>query len=59
MLVGVVLGAVDGDEPVPLCSGVVFVFGGLVPGLVAGPPPAQCLGAGEGLAGGLAPVSRG
>jgi hypothetical protein len=33
------------------------VLGGLMPGLVAGAPPAQCLGPGHGRAGGLEPVS--
>ena len=58
LLVSGVLGAVAGGEPVPPGGGLLFVFGGLVSGLVAGLPPAQCLGAGDGLAGGL-PVSRG
>jgi hypothetical protein len=54
LLVSGVLGAVAGGEPVPPGGGLLFVFGGLVSGLVAGLPPAQCLGAGDGLAGGLA-----
>jgi hypothetical protein len=53
LLVSGVLGAVAGDEVMPP-GGCLLVLGGLVPGLVAGPPPAQCLGAGGGLA-----VSRG
>ena len=56
LLVSGVLGAVAGDEPVPSGGCLLLVLGGLVPGLVAGPPPAQCLGAGHGPAGGL-PVS--
>ena len=32
LLVGGVLGVVAGDEPVPSGSGVLLVFGGLVPG---------------------------
>ena len=52
LLVGGVLGAVAGDEPVPSGGGVLLVLGGLVPGLVAGPPPAQRLGAGDGGAAG-------
>jgi hypothetical protein len=39
-----VLGAVAGDEPVPPCCCLLFVLGGLVPGLVAGLPPAQGFG---------------
>jgi hypothetical protein len=52
------LGAVAGDELVPLGGCLLFVLGGLVPGFVAGPPPVQCPSAGEGGAAGL-PVSRG
>jgi hypothetical protein len=59
LLVSGVLGAEARDEPVPLGGCLLLVLGGLVPGLVAGPPPAQCLGAGDGLARGLAPVSPG
>jgi hypothetical protein len=67
LLVGGALGAEAGDEPVPPGGGVLLVRGGLMAGLVACPPPAQCLGAGEGGApgrcGGLAcargGVSRG
>jgi hypothetical protein len=44
LLVGGVLGAVAGDEPVPSGGCLLFVFGGLVPGLVAGLPPAQGFG---------------
>jgi hypothetical protein len=47
-------GAVAGGEMVPAGGGLLFVLGGLVSGLVACPPPAQRLGAGDGLAGGLA-----
>ena len=56
LLVSGVLGAVASDETVPSGGCVMFVFGSLMPGLVAGLPPAQCLGAGHGPAGGL-PVS--
>ena len=59
LLVSGVLGAVAGDEPVPPCCCLLLMLGGLVPGLVAGPPPAQCFGAGHGPAGGLVPVSLG
>jgi hypothetical protein len=48
LLVGGALGAEAGDEPVPPGGGVLLVLGGLMAGLVACPPPAQCLGAGEG-----------
>jgi hypothetical protein len=58
LLVSGVLGAVAGGEVVPPGGCLLFVFGGLVSGLVAGLPPAQRLGAGDGPAGGLA-VSRG
>ena len=51
LLVSGVLGAVAGGELVPPGGCLLFVLGGLVPGLVAGPPPAQCLGAGRGQAG--------
>ena len=54
LLVSGVLGAVAGDEPVPPGGCLLFVLGSLVPGLVAGLPPAQCLGAVHGAAGGLA-----
>ena len=54
LLVSGVLGAVAGGEMVPPGGCLLFVLGGLVSGLVAGPPPAQCLGAGHGPAGGLA-----
>jgi hypothetical protein len=57
LLGGGVLGAVAGGELVPPGGCLLFVPGGLVSGLVAGPPPAQRLGAGDGLAGGRA-VSR-
>ena len=57
-VVSSVLSAVAGDEPVPPGGGLLLVLGGLVPGLVAGSPPAQRFGAGNGLAGG-APVSPG
>ena len=57
VLVSGVLGAVAGGEPVPPCCCLLLMLGGLVPGLVAGPPPAQCLGAGHGPAG--LPVSLG
>src|SRR6266567_5837383 len=50
--VGGVLGAVAGDELIPSGGCVLLVLGGLVSGLVAGPPPAQCPGAGDGPAGG-------
>jgi hypothetical protein len=58
LAVGGMLGAVAGDEPVPPGGCLLFVLGGLVPGFVSCPPPAQCLGAGHGAGGGLA-VSRG
>src|SRR2546430_9025349 len=48
LLVSGVLGAVAGDELVPPCCCLLLMLGGLVPGLVAGPPPAQCFGAGHG-----------
>jgi hypothetical protein len=57
LLVGGVLGAVAGDETVPSGCCLLLVFGSLVPGLVAGLPPAQCLGAGQRQAG--LPVSLG
>ena len=53
LLVSGVLGTVAGDEMVPSGGCLLLVLGGLVPGLVAGPPPAQCLGAGHGPGGGL------
>jgi hypothetical protein len=56
LLVSGVLGAVARDKTVPLGGCVLFVLGGVMSGLVAGPPPAQCFGAGQGPAGGL-PVS--
>jgi hypothetical protein len=52
-LVSGVLGAVAGDEVMPP-GGCLLVPGGLVPGLVAGPPPARSASAQAGL-----PVSRG
>jgi len=54
LLVSGVLGAVAGDEMVPSGSCLLLVLGGLMPGLVAGPPPAQCPGAGHVACGGLA-----
>ena len=49
------LGLLVSGEMVPPGGCLLFVLGGLVSGLVAGPPPAQGLGAGgDGLAGGLA-----
>jgi hypothetical protein len=57
LLVGGVLGAEACDEPVPPGGCVLLMFGGLMSGLVAGLPPAQCLGAGQGEA--ELPVSRG
>src|ERR1700740_3333718 len=57
LLVSGVLGAVAGDEMVPSGGFLLLVLGGLVSGLVTGPPPAQCFGAGHG-PGGL-PVSLG
>jgi hypothetical protein len=47
LLVSGVLGAVAGDEMVPSGSCLLLVPGGLMSGLVAGPPPAQCLCAGS------------
>src|SRR6266478_5381518 len=58
LLVSGVLGAEAGDEPVPSGSCLLLMLRGLMSGLVAGLPPAQCLGAGHGPAGGL-PVSPG
>jgi hypothetical protein len=58
LLVSGVLGAVAGGEPVPLGGCLLLVLGGLVSGFVSCPPPAQCLGAGDGGGGGLT-VSRG
>jgi hypothetical protein len=57
LLVSGVLGAVADDEVVPPGGCLLLVLGGLMSGLVAGPPPAQCLGAGDGPAG--LPVSLG
>jgi hypothetical protein len=57
LLVSGVLGAVAGDVVVPPGGCLLLVLGGLMSGLVAGPPPAQCLGAGHGPAG--LPVSLG
>ena len=57
LLVSGVLGAVADDEVVPPGGCLLLVLGGLMSGLVAGPPPAQCLGAGHGPAG--LPVSLG
>src|SRR5439155_10232208 len=57
LLVSGVLGAVAGDELVPPCCCLLLMLGGLVSGLVAGLPPAQCFGAGHGPAG--LPVSLG
>jgi len=51
LLVSGVLGAVAGDEMIPSGGCLPLVLGGLMSGLVAGPPPAQCLGAGHGWAG--------
>ena len=51
------LGLPAGGDLVPPGGCLLLVLGGLVPGLVAGPPPAQCLGAGHG--GGGRAVSRG
>jgi len=51
-------GSVGGGELFLPGSCLLLVLGGLVPGLVAGPPPAQCLGAGRGAGDGRA-VSRG
>ena len=56
--VGGVLGAVAGDEAVPSGGCLLLAFGGLAPGFVSGPPPAQRLGAGDRAAEGLG-VSRG
>src|SRR5579862_3890948 len=53
LLVGGVLGAVAAGKAVPLCGCLLLVLGGLVPGLVSGLPPAQCLGAGQAAGGGL------
>ena len=52
LLVSGVLGAEAGDEPVPSGSCLLLMLRGLMSGLVACPPPAQCLGAGHGPAGG-------
>src|SRR6516165_4566294 len=51
LLVRGVLGTIAGDEMVPSGCCLLLVFGGLISGLVAGPPPAQCLRAGHGPAG--------
>ena len=48
LLVGGALGVEAGDEPIPVCPGLVLVLGGLPAGLVACPPPAQRRGAGDG-----------
>jgi hypothetical protein len=50
LLVGGALGVEAGGEPIPvgLGLGLVLVLGGLPAGLVARPPPAQRLGAGDG-----------
>jgi hypothetical protein len=53
LLIGGVLGAVAAGKAVPLCGFLLLVLGGLVPGLVSGLPPAQCLGAGQAAGGGL------
>ena len=45
-----------GAPQVPSGGCLLLMLRGLMSGLVAGPPPAQCLGAGHGPAGGL-PVS--
>jgi hypothetical protein len=58
LLIGGVLGAEAAGKAVPLCGCLLLVLGGLVPGLVSGLPPAQCLGAGQAPGGGLR-VSRG
>lgn len=47
LLVSGALGTVAGDEMLPSGGCLLLVLGGLVPGLVSGLPPAQCLGAGE------------
>ena len=54
LLVRGVLGAVARDKTVPSGGCLLLVLGSLMSGLVAGPPPAQCLGAGHGAGGGLA-----
>jgi hypothetical protein len=53
-----VLSAVAGDEFLPPVGCLLLAFGGLVPGFVSCPPPAQGLGAGQ-RAGGGPGVSRG
>ena len=53
LLVSGVPGAVAGGEPVPSGGCLLLVPGSLVPGLVAGLPPAQCFGAGHDPGGGL------
>jgi hypothetical protein len=53
LLIGGVLGAVAAGKAVPLCGCLLLVLGGLVPGLISGLPPAQCLGAGQAAGGGL------
>ena len=53
LLVSGVLGTVAGDEVVPSGGCLLLVLGGLMSGLVAGLPPAQCLGAGQAAGGGL------
>jgi hypothetical protein len=58
LLVGGVLGAEAAGKAVPLCGCLLLVSGGLVPGLISGLPPAQCLCAGQ-AAGGRLRVSAG
>src|SRR6516162_10095030 len=48
LLVSGVLGAVAGGQAVPSGGCLLLVLGGLMSGLVAGLPPAQCLRAGRG-----------
>ena len=48
LLAGGALGVEAGDEPIPVCLGLVLVLGGLPARLVARPPLAQRLGAGDG-----------
>src|SRR6266536_1351713 len=54
LLAGGALGVEADDEPVPPGGGLLLVLGGLPAGFVAGPPPAQRLGAGDGRGGWLA-----
>ena len=56
LLAGGVLGVVARDETVPSGGRPLLVLGSLMSGVVAGLPPAQRFGAGQGPAGGL-PVS--